>query len=249
MFNRAKYGQSMNLSPVTAWTSIARVSAIESAERTASLQKLVDDYDGPIQKLFEAIVGEDVEKALDWKQDFLISHMLTGKVFKDAKPKGRFRTYLAVAIKNYVTNRRKAESAQKRRASDGARPFSQVGKKDEETPLEQKVPDERDVDQYEEILTRARAWDAYNAALDKVKKWCLAQGESETLLAITENIREGLEDYDRRTANTKVVLKQFKKALQLTIREEIFLAPGQNEEIMLGREIAIFLEAIYKGRE
>jgi len=250
MVNRAKYGRSMRASPVTAWTQIARASDLESAGRTASLQQLIAAYDVPLQDLFEAVVDGDAEKASDWKQDFVVSHMLTGRIFKNAKPKGRFRTYLAVSVRNYVVNRREGGAARKRRTSDGARPFSQIGEDDDDThpEMDQVLPDDLNVNRYEQILTRARAWDAYGAARRDLKKWCSEQDNADTLSAIADGISEGLAAHDKRDASTRVVLEQFKELLRQRIREEIFLAPGQNEALILGREISILLDALDRGR-
>ena len=99
MANRGKYCQAQAASPPTAWTKILKAKDLSSPDSRNSLVALVGMYDQPLQVLFMAIVPEDNEKALDWKQDFVMSHLLTGKVFQAAKPGKRFRTFLSVCVR------------------------------------------------------------------------------------------------------------------------------------------------------
>jgi DNA-directed RNA polymerase specialized sigma24 family protein len=139
MVDKAGYRAYMAASPVTAWTTIAKAGNPGAPENRLSMEELVILYDRPLQVLFEGldILKGDPEKAKDWKQDFLVSHLLPGTVFKHAKPKARFRTFLAVVVKNYVINRYKKDLADKRNTAEGARAFSQLG--DEEDNFESNV--------------------------------------------------------------------------------------------------------------
>ncbi len=249
MMDPARYGQAMGASPVTVWTKIAKAAQFTSPETKKSLHELITLYDKPLQKLFESIAGHDAASAEDWKQDFVMSHLLTGKVFQAADKRiGRFRTFLAIAVRNYVANRRAGDAAKKRGAESGAKPFSQIGGASDK-PFSDRLASPRIEEEYESILTHARALDVLDEAHHAFSRWCAAQQNADDLMQIAEEIKSpatsGLSLRHPSVAKRKVV-EQFKDFLRKGVREELLLQPGDNEQFITGREIGILFDALGK---
>jgi len=64
--------------------------------------------------------GRDVHQASDLTQGFVCDIMLGRRLLKVADPRrGRFRTLLLTALKNYITERHRADTRRKRAPADG----------------------------------------------------------------------------------------------------------------------------------
>src|SRR5580658_7537538 len=113
-----------DLYPPTAWTRIVLARGPQIHEAQDAQRTLIEMYDRPLLRLFQSRLRHRAADAEDWKQDFVLSHFQNGKIFRHAAPKGRFRNYLAQAVRNYIINRIEAERAQCR-ATTIARPFSE----------------------------------------------------------------------------------------------------------------------------
>jgi hypothetical protein len=243
MKNRARYRQAMDAAPVTAWTKIARAVHPQSPENVKSLHELVGIYDTPLLRLFEW-AADNAASAEDWKQDFVVSKLLTGQVFQAAKPVGQFRKYLAAAVRNYVINRRKADAADKRRPTSGSLPFSQIGVELSE-PFESHLAAPGEDHDYERVLTRYRAWDIFHEAHCALERWCAEQPDAAELMPFVAQIRSPeTEKLSMRSTLAGRVARRFKQLLKQGVREELLIDPDQDENMILDREITIFFRAL-----
>ena len=249
MVNRRKIRDALDGSPDTAWTRIVRASDSSEQGCRKSLKELVELYDRPLTILFEANV-RDQDKAHDWKQDFIISHVLTGKIFSNAnKKKGRFRTYLAIGVKNYVHNQWEKERAQKRAPAEGASVFSQIESTDSEDAFDARLIGFEDADSFEDTLTCERARDLYNEAFERLEKWCRSQDDPYDLLDIVQKMQSNEVKIrgEVKGATSKLLKKQLEKIFRERIIEEILVEPGQSVQMVLDREIGVFLDALSKN--
>ena len=254
MDEQANYRQAMDACPntITRWGQIAMARNPSAPEHTKSLHELAALYDRPLRLLFETICRRYAiaASAEDWKQDFVVSHLLTGRVYKTIRRDGRFRAFLAVAVRNYIANRRAAAAADKRRAADGARPFSQIERPADDSPGEQLGYSQTDEDMHG-LLTRARAWDIFNDALLALEQWCMARQDASGAMRITQEIRDGTlklrgPSVPEDPAWRKVV-HRFKELLRRGVREEVQAVAaqtGEDEQFIAGREISVFLDAL-----
>ena len=248
--NRRKYRQSMDAAPVTAWTKIRNAADPTLAESRECLHQLIEVYDRPLGSLFEAVV-DDPHTAADWKQDFVVSHLLSGRLFSNAKPKGRFRSYLATAVKNFVINQHEKRNALKRKPSAGANPFSCLsGSDSDDSTFEERVSDRSDVDAYEKLLARVRAFDMFNQAYDTAADWCREQTDAELMLSDLERLRTGERKFSKRSVSsdlTQRVDAKVAEALRAAVWAETYVAPGQSKSAAIGEEIARLRDAL--GRD
>jgi len=237
---------------MTAWTKIVRASDSSEPDCRKSLEELVALYNRPLTTLFEANVPDDHHKAHDWKQDFIISHVLTGKIFSKAhKDKGRFRKYLAIGVKNYVLNQREKAGAQKRAPAEGASVFSAIESTDSEDAFEARVIGSEGIRSFEDTLTCERARDLYNEAFERLKKWCRSQDDPYDLLEVVQKMQSNEAKIRREVkgAISKLLKRQLEKIFRERILEEILVEPGQNVQMVLDREIVAFLDALSKNNK
>jgi DNA-directed RNA polymerase specialized sigma24 family protein len=238
-------------SPMTAWTRIVQASDSSEQGCRKSLEELVAIYDHPLTALFEANV-RDQHKAHDWKQDFVISHVLTGKIFSKAnKDKGSFRKYLAVGVKNYVRNQWEKERAQKRAPAEGASVFSAMESKDSEDAFEARLIGSEGVDSFEDTLTYERAQDLYNEAFERLEEWCKSQDDPYDLLDVVQNMQSNEVKVRRKVkgATSKLLKKQLRNIFRALILEEILIEPGQNVQMAIDQEMGAFFDALGKSNK
>ena len=245
MVNKKRYRESMDLSPPTAWTQIAKAGDPSSPECRKSLDELIALYDRPLLVLFEAIAETAPGQTEDWKQDFIVSHLLSGRVFQAARPIGSFRTFLAVCVHNYVTNCYARDAAKKRRASEGAVPFSQKGDEDKDA-FESSLPAPEEAAFYENILSRARAWDIFRGAVDELEEWVKSQENAKEMMAVVTVLRSDsgtLTSLDGKSVSVKVAIERLKDSLRRLVREELLIESGEDEEEIVGREGKLLRDA------
>lgn len=252
--DKLKYREFQEQAPPTSWTRISRARNRHDEHCEASLKKLLDAYDRPLQCLFESLLPGHPEVAHDWKQDFIVSHMMTPKVFEAAKPERRFRTFLAACVHNYVVNQIEKAKAQKRKPVDGALPLSQLAQADDSKGMrgeDMLSAFEKRLTDSETELTRHRAFDLFYEAIDQLELWAANQDNAEELLVTVQQMRDGSITSFRAVQNLKReqkdLIARFKDLLRSGIREEIFLRQSESEELVLGREIAIFYYALDGG--
>ena len=96
----------------TRWTLVAR-SRGDAPEARAALGDLCEAYWMPVYRFLRR-EGRDDDLSRELAQEFF-SKLLAGGGLEHADPqKGRFRSYLLGALKHFLSDRRRAESRQKR---------------------------------------------------------------------------------------------------------------------------------------
>jgi RNA polymerase sigma factor (sigma-70 family) len=100
----------------TRWSMIARAAA-PSAEQRVALGELCELYWFPLYS-FARRAGHGAEDAADLTQEFLARFLERRDIEKTAPERGRFRSYLLQAMRNFLANEWRAHNAQKRGAGE-----------------------------------------------------------------------------------------------------------------------------------
>jgi DNA-directed RNA polymerase specialized sigma24 family protein len=101
------------LFPTTRWSLIRSSAGGNDAQADAALSELCRVYWYPVY-VFIRIRGAPADDAQDLAQEFFV-HLLTRRFFAAAQPEGgRFRAFLAVSLKNFLTDQTERRGAQKR---------------------------------------------------------------------------------------------------------------------------------------
>jgi DNA-directed RNA polymerase specialized sigma24 family protein len=232
-----------DMCPPTAWTRIVRARESQSQEAQDARRTLIELYDQPLLRLFQKRLPHRPHDAEDWKQDFLMSHFHTGKLFEHVAPGGRFRNYLARAVRNYIINRLEAEGA-KCRSAENAKTYSEISSEDEN--LANSLADPRSLIDDEELLTRERALSCYEFSIDGVIQWANESGDSEKI-RVAEALRRnelGVKRSHKAGSALAATVTQFKELLRRTVRAEVLVKSGQDEQEIVGREIKILLDSL-----
>jgi RNA polymerase sigma-70 factor (ECF subfamily) len=96
----------------TRWTMVVRARG-KAPEARAALGDLCEAYWMPVYHFLRR-EGRDEDQSRELTQEF-ISQLLSGGALEQADPrKGRFRSYLLGALKNFLANQRRNEGRQKR---------------------------------------------------------------------------------------------------------------------------------------
>lgn len=91
----------------TQWSMVLRAGAGESDGTKEALSELTHSYWYPLYA-FARRQGNGEHDAMDLTQGFF-THLLSGNALESVSPeKGRFRSFLLVAFKNYMANQRRA---------------------------------------------------------------------------------------------------------------------------------------------
>lgn len=105
----------------TNWALIFDAAHGDPAPQNAAVAKLVRRY-WPAVYAYVRRAGRDVHEASDLTQGFICDVILGRAMFSHADPKrGRFRTLLLTALGNYLRERHRHETREKR--SDGVKPL------------------------------------------------------------------------------------------------------------------------------
>lgn len=106
----------------TCWSDVINAARQGHTSR-ASLERLCGQYWYPLYAFLRRS-GHPPETAEDYVQGFF-ADLLEREALRAADPdRGRFRTFLLAACKNYVANRQRSERAVKRGGGRAARPLS-----------------------------------------------------------------------------------------------------------------------------
>jgi RNA polymerase sigma-70 factor (ECF subfamily) len=105
--------------PTTHWSAVVDAGAEGSeARRHEALVSLLGKYTGPMRSHLVTRMRIDADRADDLLQSFIANQVLERDLFAQAKQsKGKFRTFVLVALDRFVLNDLRAASAQKRRPS------------------------------------------------------------------------------------------------------------------------------------
>jgi RNA polymerase sigma-70 factor (ECF subfamily) len=99
--------------PVTRWTLVARVREGDDPERDNALGELCADYWLPVYAYYRRS-GRDVESGKDMTQGFFEMLLRRGDFAKPDRDKGRLRTFLLTAARNFATDQWNRSQAIKR---------------------------------------------------------------------------------------------------------------------------------------
>jgi len=101
--------------PPTRWSLVARVGTKDPHIREQALNELLAVYYPVLRKFLAAGMGLSPEAAEDLLQGFLAEKVLTKNVLAHARAeRGRFRSFLLTAVKNYVISEMRKQQAAKR---------------------------------------------------------------------------------------------------------------------------------------
>jgi len=113
-----KFKSKSGLFSQTDWHQIKGLKEAPASERLPFLDLLAKKYWTPIFQYLR-IKGYDEFEAQDLTQDFF-AHALNTQLFSKAdKQQGRFRNFLLKSLNNFLANKWRKESAQKRRPKEG----------------------------------------------------------------------------------------------------------------------------------
>ncbi|HLY11670.1 MAG TPA: sigma-70 family RNA polymerase sigma factor [Planctomycetota bacterium] len=113
-------GPSRSFTP-TLWTVVLTAKDLQSPRRKAALQTLVESYWKPLYS-FVRRRGNDPETSKDLTQGFFTALIEKNYLQYVDKDKGRFRTFLLMAIQHYLSDDYDRSTAKKR--GGGATPLS-----------------------------------------------------------------------------------------------------------------------------
>ncbi len=232
--------------PKTAWTRIARAADTAGADYVTELCALVALYDKPLSELFRRRVGGRFRsESEDWKQDFIISHLLTGRMFRDARPGGRFRAYLAVGARNYIASRLEHAGAAKRGA-DYAAPLSAREDGFAGDSQVQHIADGDSLEADERLLSRYRAFDCIENAKERLGNWAAQSGDPVLVGAASRLCSEnhGIARLPKSGTPERRAVDAFKTFIRNAVREEVIVRAGEDPVAVLDREVAILFDAI-----
>ncbi len=100
--------------PTTFWSTILRASAPDPVVRRETMEKLLSQYWRPVYCCVRFGWNKSVEDAKDVVQDFF-ADLLERDFLKDVDPeKGRFRSFLRAALKNFMMNEKRDAARLKR---------------------------------------------------------------------------------------------------------------------------------------
>ncbi|MAE67999.1 MAG: hypothetical protein CMJ18_27420 [Phycisphaeraceae bacterium] len=100
--------------PSTAWTDVA-AAGTDAQEGRKALEALINRYHRPLKGFLMRTMGFDVHEAADLIQAFILQKILEGDLVSAAdREKGRFRAFLATALRNFARDEHARACAAKR---------------------------------------------------------------------------------------------------------------------------------------
>jgi RNA polymerase sigma-70 factor (ECF subfamily) len=149
--------------PSTHWSTVLRAGDPASAERRIALEKLIEAYWKPVYHYLRRR-GNDPERSKDLTQSFFAA-VLERKTFKDVTESGgRFRTFLLVVLRNFLSDENDRATAQKRGGGAGPIPldFASAESNLPWTPASKETPDAIFRRSWA-LRVMAQAWDSLRA--------------------------------------------------------------------------------------
>lgn len=121
--------------PSTPWTTILQSEETSRPDRITALNELATQYWKPIYAYFRTRWAKTIEDAKDLTQDFFL-HLLDSPLLSSADPeRGRFRTYLKVALDRYVISDDRKRRSLKRGGDRWTHSFEEIIRKSREAEL------------------------------------------------------------------------------------------------------------------
>lgn len=104
----------------THWTLVRQAGADPENERLGALDALVRQYSPALVEFVTQSYRVSELQAEEWVQGFVVNRVLSRRLLKSAdQSRGKFRTFLLQAIQSYISDERRAASAQKRTPPNG----------------------------------------------------------------------------------------------------------------------------------
>lgn len=175
----------------TQWSMIARAAA-PSEEQRAALGTLCELYWFPLYS-FARRAGYPAEDAADLTQAFLASFLERRDIERTSPERGRFRSYLLQAMRNFLANEWRKQRAQKRGA--GELPI-RIDAHDAE---ERYAAEPAEVVDPAQLYLRRFAMTALGHAVDALEEECKRAGNHALLVALRPALVGELDagDYER----------------------------------------------------
>jgi DNA-directed RNA polymerase specialized sigma24 family protein len=246
---RASGNRPDEMFPRTAWTKILSVREASYASCRDSLNELAALYDRPLSKLFLCKLGKArVHDAEDWKQDFIQSHVLTGKIFQNVQSGRPFRTYLSVGVRNFIASKiERARTA--KRAPDHARTFSDISVED--TDYTSRIVASTVDEDVERFLSEERALDCFDRAKTALLQWAQCHSDPRCVeiahRLVDANSTDGRVNAKQGTIEREVI-EQYKRLVRSNVRSEVLAEHGDCADELVGREIGILYDALERRR-
>lgn len=240
----------------TRWSMIARAAA-PSADQQQALGELCRLYWFPLYS-FARRAGHSAEDSAELTQEFLADFLARGDVGKTSPERGRFRSYLLQAMRNFLANEWRKERAQKRGGGEAARSFD-FDLSAELSAAEARYASEpslastgrADLADPEQLYLRSFAMTALANALAALEEECRAAGHHAMFLALRPALVGELEpgelerlskSLDRSLGAVKVALSRLRANFRDQVRHHIL--DLVESEAHADDEIRAFLAAL-----
>lgn len=132
----------------TQWTQILAARTMDQGRRTAIRNELMGRYWKPVY-CFLRQKGYDNDRAKDLTQGFFCEVVLGRDLMDLADPaKGRFRSFLLIALRRYATSEYRKQTSGKRRPPGGLLPLDWDGAGRDFEPVQKTTPEQAFVRQW-----------------------------------------------------------------------------------------------------
>lgn len=187
--------------PETLWTVVLRAQDSSSPECRDALNELIKAYWKPVY-YFLRHRGYSREQAKDVTQEFFAKFLEKGYVRQFDRSKGRFKTFLLVALKHFVTKQWDKENAQKR---GGASKFFQgdFDEAERQVTLQLRQPPDP-----ERAFTRQWAVSLLQRAMGKLQAEFQAQGKEIYLQVLSAHLGASPEEGSYRSIAQKLSISE-----------------------------------------
>jgi RNA polymerase sigma-70 factor (ECF subfamily) len=109
------FGDSKSLFQVTRWSLILAIGRGDTVHATSAREEFCRTYWHAVYGFIRRR-GRSEADAQDLTQDFFVSHLLIRNAFRQLNPdKGKFRSFLMTALRNFLANQYDIDNAKKRR--------------------------------------------------------------------------------------------------------------------------------------
>jgi RNA polymerase sigma-70 factor (ECF subfamily) len=231
----------------THWSVVLAAKAGAASDGAAALERLCQTYWQPLYSYIRR-EGHDANEAQDLTQEFF-ARLLARDYLKSVRPqKGKFRSFLLAYLKNFLSEQRRRNGAQKRGGGceivSFNEPWGETGYLRE--PVDDLTPDQ--------VFERRWAQTVLQSALDRLRREYDSRGKSAEFESLQDYLphEEGGKSYAQLGADLGMTESAVKSALHRMrqrhreiLREEIAHTVARPEEIdeelrhfrtLLGRE-------------
>jgi RNA polymerase sigma-70 factor (ECF subfamily) len=230
----------------TQWTVIGSAGSEESTAAVAALEHLCTAYWSPVYA-FARCTGSNAEDALDLTQGFF-ERLIAGKQFVQAdKARGRFRSFLLVSFKNYVSNQRAKANAVRR---GGRVTFVPIDQSSAESsfriePVDRSSPDR--------AFDRQWALTLLDAVMDDLRAFYLKRGDVTLFETLQPCLATGRdrhsyaelgENLQMSEGTVKVAVHRMRKRYRGLLRKKVMLTVDSSKAVEI--ELRHLFQALAK---